>query len=47
MTDEIFGPILPIVPFERIDLCLEYIRKRPTHWRSITLPRAGNGLATW
>ena len=30
MTDEIFGPILPIVPFERIDLCLEYIRKRPT-----------------
>lgn len=29
MTDEIFGPILPIIPFERIDSCLGYIRERP------------------
>lgn len=30
MTDEIFGPILPIVPFERIDSCLGHIRECPT-----------------
>lgn len=30
LTTEIFGPILPIIPFDDIDDCVEYINTRPT-----------------
>lgn len=30
LTDEIFGPILPIIPFDDIDDCVEYINTHPT-----------------
>lgn len=30
LTDEIFGPILPVIPFDDIDDCVEYINNRPT-----------------
>ncbi|MBQ8564519.1 MAG: aldehyde dehydrogenase [Bacteroidaceae bacterium] len=30
LTDEIFGPILPIIPFDDVDDCVEYINNRPT-----------------
>lgn len=30
LSDEIFGPILPILPFDDIDDCVEYINNRPT-----------------
>jgi coniferyl-aldehyde dehydrogenase len=29
MQDEIFGPLLPIVPYERIEQALDYINQRP------------------
>ena len=30
MTDEIFGPILPVIPFADIDDCVEYVNEHPT-----------------
>ena len=30
LTDEIFGPILPIIPFDDIDDCVEHINTHPT-----------------
>ena len=30
LSDEIFGPILPIIPFDDIDDCVEYINSHPT-----------------
>lgn len=30
LTTEIFGPILPIIPFDDIDDCIEYINNQPT-----------------
>lgn len=29
MQDEIFGPLLPIVPYERIEQAFDYINQRP------------------
>lgn len=29
MTEEIFGPVLPILRYESLDQCLEFIRERP------------------
>lgn len=29
MQDEIFGPLLPIVPYERIEQALDYVNRRP------------------
>ncbi len=30
LTDEIFGPILPVIPFDEIDDCVEHINSHPT-----------------
>lgn len=30
LTDEIFGPILPVIPFDDIDDCVEHINSHPT-----------------
>lgn len=29
MREEVFGPILPVVPYDRIDEALDYVRQRP------------------
>lgn len=30
LTAEIFGPILPVIPFDDLDDCVEYVNSRPT-----------------
>lgn len=30
LSNEIFGPILPVIPFDDVDDCVEYINNRPT-----------------
>lgn len=36
MADEIFGPLLPVVPYERLDDAFAYVNARPGRWRCTT-----------
>ncbi len=29
MQQEIFGPVLPVLPYEKLDDCIDFIRSRP------------------
>ena len=35
MQQEIFGPLLPLVPYDDIEEALAYVAARPRPWRSI------------
>lgn len=36
MQDEIFGPLLPVVPYDRIEDAFAYVNARPGRWRCTT-----------
>jgi acyl-CoA reductase-like NAD-dependent aldehyde dehydrogenase len=44
MQDEIFGPLLPVLPYERLDEAVAFVRARPAplalYWFDPDLPRA-------
>ena len=32
MQDEIFGPVMPVIPYDSLDQAMDYIRERPALW---------------
>jgi len=37
MREEIFGPVLPVITYKRLDEALDYINDRPRRWLCICL----------
>jgi len=42
MEEEIFGPILPVLTYEKIDDVIEYINSKPAPWCCMFSAGTGN-----
>lgn len=46
MSEEIFGPVLPVVSVDSVEAACAFIRERPSRWRSTCSPDRASPRST-